>query len=502
MIIYCRKNVYILCITILAIFNIFITHRLISISKCSNTIGSNTKTLTKIASNQLQKSQKPQKQVQQQQSQPHQQQQQHQSQQQPQKQQAALNNNELSINKLNEPPQNEISLSQLMHLDSIRRPDLQDIDSIPLSNVNFHLGRFDNQNLYKYYDFVSIGRRYDYNIEDKICLATQSSIERLHFIAQVAANWNGAISLAIYVSGNEEFNILQYYLTYLENCYENIRDNVNIHLAVPKDRIPYKFITDLSKYLDLFSSCKISAEAMLQKLLKIRTVDTIKYRLRTAYPQNHLRNLARKGCQSKKVLLTDVDIIPNINLANQLETFFEKQTCKGLCAYVIPTFELDVRTKFPQNRAELLRLVKKGLARPFHEKVFIYNQFATNFSKWIQNDKMDGDIVISHNVTNFEFLYEPFYIADNTAPMFDERFLGYGFTRNSQVYEMYLAGYQFQVLIPAFTCHWGLQRKKVRPAWREQQNNINRKKFEIFNDEISVRYRKKEKDQKSKGKKT
>lgn len=40
---------------------------------------------------------------------------------------------------------------------------------------------------------------------------------------------------------------------------------------------------------------------------------------------------------------------------------------------------------------------------------------------------------ISHNVTNFEFLYEPFYVAPDTVPQHDERFLGYGYTRNTQV---------------------------------------------------------------------
>lgn len=115
---------------------------------------------------------------------------------------------------------------------------------------------------------------------------------------------------------------------------------------------------------------------------------------------------------------------------------------------------------------------------------------------------------ISHNVTNFEFLYEPFYVSSDTVPPHDERFLGYGFTRNtqviafekynnifinflffpSQVYEMFVAGYQFQVLTPIFTCHWGLQNKKSRPAWRERQNNLNRKQFEVFKKEIYARY--------------
>uniref|UniRef100_A0A182KGG1 Beta-1,4-glucuronyltransferase 1 n=1 Tax=Anopheles christyi TaxID=43041 RepID=A0A182KGG1_9DIPT len=59
-----------------------------------------------------------------------------------------------------------------------------------------------------------------------------------------------------------------------------------------------------------------------------------------------------------------------------------------------------------------------------------------------------------------------------------------------RVYEMFVAGYQFQVLTPLFTVHWGLQNKKSRPAWRERQNNVNRKYFEVFKREVFARYHK------------
>lgn len=58
-------------------------------------------------------------------------------------------------------------------------------------------------------------------------------------------------------------------------------------------------------------------------------------------------------------------------------------------------------------------------------KVYIY--------RW--EDDFREPVHISHNVTNFEFLYEPFYVAPDTVPPHDERFLGYGFTRNTQVNE-------------------------------------------------------------------
>ncbi|VVC91118.1 unnamed protein product [Leptidea sinapis] len=60
---------------------------------------------------------------------------------------------------------------------------------------------------------------------------------------------------------------------------------------------------------------------------------------------------------------------------------------------------------------------------------------------------------------------------------------------DNMVYEMFLVGYQFQVLSPIFTIHWGLQLRRNRPLWREKQNAKNRKHFETFKRELFARYR-------------
>ncbi|XP_055313748.1 beta-1,4-glucuronyltransferase 1 isoform X2 [Sitodiplosis mosellana] len=356
--------------------------------------------------------------------------------------------------------------------------------------LNLLRGRWDASRQYKYFDFAAVGNRYDdLTKKYKVCLATQSSLERLYSLVSVASHWTGPISLAVYVAGDDELYLLQLYLSYLQNCFASIRDAVTIHLAYPIKRAPKtvrKFLkSDYSNFV-----CD-QPELTLKKLMKFRTTETIKWRLKNAYPQNHLRNLARKGCQNDYIFLTDIDIIPSINFTDNLDKFLRKSQCssQSKCAYVVPTYEIDNRAKFPQTKADLLRLSKRGLARPFHHKVFIYNQYATNFSRWESNvGSPQDDTTISHNVTNFEFLYEPFYVSTDSVPPHDERFLGYGFTRNTQVYEMFVAGYQFHVLTPIFTCHWGLQNKKSRPAWRERQNNLNRKQFEVFKKEIYARY--------------
>ena len=50
---------------------------------------------------------------------------------------------------------------------------------------------------------------------------------------------------------------------------------------------------------------------------------------------------------------------------------------------------------------------------------------------------------VAFQVTKYLFKYEPIYVARAETPIFDERFIGFGMTRNTQSYEMFLAGYQF-----------------------------------------------------------
>ena len=72
----------------------------------------------------------------------------------------------------------------------------------------------------------------------------------------------------------------------------------------------------------------------------------------------------------------------------------------------------------------------------FHRKV---TQSSTSI--WVtlstfnrfERDQDDSVVHVSHDVTNYEFFYEPFFVSLDIAPEYDERFVGYGFTRNTQV---------------------------------------------------------------------
>jgi N-acetyllactosaminide beta-1,3-N-acetylglucosaminyltransferase len=97
-----------------------------------------------------------------------------------------------------------------------------------------------------------------------------------------------------------------------------------------------------------------------------------------------MRNVARKGCPSHYVLLLDVDVIPSYNMAESLAEFLDRPSVVAhctKCAFVVPTYELDYSSDFPQNKSQLLTLENQGRAQPFHHKAFRYNQFASNLTR-------------------------------------------------------------------------------------------------------------------------
>jgi len=90
----------------------------------------------------------------------------------------------------------------------------------------------------------------------------------------------------------------------------------------------------------------------------------------------------------------------------------------------------------------------------------------------------------------YKLWYEPIYISKQGSAPFDERYLGYGMTRNTQVLEMALADYKFFLLDSIFLSHlWGFQRKDHSNKARIKQTRYNHRMFSAQHArELAARY--------------
>jgi len=357
-------------------------------------------------------------------------------------------------------------------------------------NISLDLSRgvFDKFRMFKSHMFSVSGQHWSQLSQSRLlCLGAQTSVDRLYELTELVTNWSGPMSISVFVP-HVELAIGLKYIQYLKTCYPAIDNQVSFHLVYPVDHPGVLDVNfdELVGKLDCHQPKQV-----LQYLLETRDEEMMSWRVSYPYPQNLLRNLAKNGCQTNYTYIPDIDMVPTPGMDTRLETFLRKDQDQNnctKCAFVIPTYEIskDV-VRLPTNKTELVQLVKDKQARQFHQALYSINQKSSNLQKW-EKIPETADIDIAYKVEKYIFKYEPLYIARGDTPPFDERFIGFGMTRNTQVYEMYVAGYSFYLLDNAFTSHWGFQTFQSRPVWRAKQMESNNAKFDEFAKEVSAHY--------------
>ncbi len=164
-------------------------------------------------------------------------------------------------------------------------------------------------------------------------------------------------------------------------------------------------------------SCPESKKYLNHLLNTFATKDKRKLRYKEVYQQNHMRNIGRKGCGTYWTYLADVDTIPKSGMADMIQQFYvdlktENKLCskwvffyftvlifrktyysnfklirQGLCfrcAYIIPAFELKDTFSFPETKAEISELFKKGAARQYNLKVYAPAQAPTDYNRYVK----------------------------------------------------------------------------------------------------------------------
>ncbi|XP_064121765.1 uncharacterized protein LOC135226256 [Macrobrachium nipponense] len=167
-------------------------------------------------------------------------------------------------------------------------------------------GRWDVRRRYKIHDHVFTGPQYPrLTRESPVCLATQTSVDRLFWLTQVARYWTSPMSVAVFTP-DVEYAIARAYLTYLVTCFPFLGEKVTFHFTYPRDHLP----KDMPLVIDHLEGKCDQPLAVLKELLKQRNSKMLMWRERMPYPQNVVRNVARKNCGTEWVFLADVDIVP------------------------------------------------------------------------------------------------------------------------------------------------------------------------------------------------
>lgn len=239
---------------------------------------------------------------------------------------------------------------------------------------------------------------------DEVTLVAQLSMDRLHMVESLCAQWVGPISLALYLSDAEADQVVHF----VQNSdLLKQRKNVGYHVV---------------------------------------------YKEGDYYPINFLRNVALDNVETEFVFLSDVDFLPGLDAYGALKKaasyFFSQKPSDNLRALIVPAFEtqryrLD---EFPRTKSDVIHLLDEGTLFTFRYHVWTQGHKATNFAKW-------RSATTPYKV-QWEPDFEPYVVMrkQDVVP-YDSRFVGFGWNKVSHIMEMAAKDTEFVVLPNVFIIH-------------------------------------------------
>ena len=159
-----------------------------------------------------------------------------------------------------------------------------------------------------------------------VCLATQSTLDRMESLPELVTSWHGRVSVAVFVP-DVEHSMMLYLIEFLISCFPDIKERASFHFIYPLGYPPVNFTVDKRKNM----TCD-QLSHIINDLLSQRPNTTMTWRKGYAYPQNFHRNIARRSCQTEYVFTPDIDMIPNPSLYQDLTYFLSRQSNCTKCA--------------------------------------------------------------------------------------------------------------------------------------------------------------------------
>ncbi|KAM6981256.1 xylosyl- and glucuronyltransferase LARGE2s [Aplochiton taeniatus] len=243
------------------------------------------------------------------------------------------------------------------------------------------------------YEYTPVGDDTD------VTLVAQLSMDRLQMLEAICKHWEGPISLALYMSDAEAQQFLRY--AQASEVLKN-RKNVGYHIVYKEGQF---------------------------------------------YPVNLVRNVALKNANTPYVFLADVDFLPMYGLYDYLRRAVVQldmgHTKKAL---VVPAFEtLRYRLSFPKSKAELLSMLDMGTLYTFRYHVWTKGHAPTDYAKW--------RTATTPYKVEWEGDFEPYVVVRKDCPVYDQRFVGFGWNKVSHIMELDAQEYDLMVLPNAFMIH-------------------------------------------------
>ncbi|XP_065158374.1 xylosyl- and glucuronyltransferase LARGE2s-like [Atheta coriaria] len=242
-------------------------------------------------------------------------------------------------------------------------------------------------------------RNFEYiPVSNDVTFVAQLSYDRLQMVEQLSKQWEGPISLTLYVTDPE----FQQALHYIDNS-EVLQERTNI---------AYHAVFKKGDY----------------------------------HPINLLRNVGLKNVNTPYVFLADIDFLPMFGLHQTLRNAIASLKVMNKKALIVPAFESQrYRSRFPKNKHELLQMLENKAIFTFRYDVWASGHAPTNYSRW--------KTAQSPYTIKWEPDFEPYIVVKKNVVEYDASFIGFGWNKVSHIMELECQNYEFIVLHNAFIVH-------------------------------------------------
>lgn len=322
-------------------------------------------------------------------------------------------------------------------------------------------------------------------------------------VLEIVRRWDGPVSIAAYVPDYDATLSLLLFQRMCQCLPEMSR--VSVHFVFPEASppvFPKSSQISFSSLESIDALIKFPADCSCPEAVLNGTLRTFREESGLIYPVNVARNVAREASYTSHVLVSDVELLPSINLVPSLrrliKSYLPAQSTPAKHVFVLPVFEIESRVRIiPSTKEELQLLYSEGLAVYFHRWVCSHCQRFPGLERWLQRKKgtpftfsstsagpplLKPLIVVKREFPHHR--WEPIYIGTRNEPLYSEYLSWEGRQdKMTQMHAMCLMGYRFVILDGGFLVHTPGMKRPGRKhaesiAWRQPHEEVNAKLYE------------------------
>ncbi|EDW03074.1 beta-1,4-glucuronyltransferase 1 [Drosophila grimshawi] len=328
----------------------------------------------------------------------------------------------------------------------------------------------------------------DMGCAESITYTTNGDFTFFDNLETLAERWFAPISFAIHTPGYDLNSTLDA-IQYVRNCLpgsQMISDFVSFHIYFSHNHMPDYVPYDEEEALNWPYQCVEANGTLLEPPYRQNSSTMYKVQAKMTYPINVGRNIARLAANTHFIFACDIELYPSLGFVDQFldmvslnNSVLALRPDQARRVYPLAVFEVNENESVPNDKSELLTLLGKGRAQIFHAKICKNCHKVPEYKSWINRAFNPTDPLQLFSKTLRQGVYkywEPFYVSDNTEPIFDERVTWEGQSnKRIQGLAMCLLGYEYHVLHPAFLVHSpGIKTSKLNPVRQKYAKEMNR----------------------------